>query len=212
MGLIKNIKKLNADVKGLPLPTYPLMEPDAIPKASILLYYNVNSLTEMIGLKLYDHKYCLPAAHAAIYTESGLIHNVGKFRLPKELKSTFRSTRRVDVIVCKDMDDETRDLIIRDCTMDISRPKIGFRLPDYAVLDYLRFGWRIWKPTKADFCSENCVEIFHKRWAYISDLEPYNTAPWDLQEYAELNPTTRPMYTVHVGKDFKLPQKYLKKT
>lgn len=210
MGLFKTIKLLNKDVKGLPLPTYQTIKVGDIPPASILLYYNVNSLTEMVGLKIYGHKYCLPSGHAAIYMDHGLIHNVGKFKLPKKIEETFKSTRRVDVIVCEGLDDDTRNGIIRDCILDASKPKVGFQLPDYAIFDYLRFGCKLWKPSKKDICSENCVEIFHGRGVIVSDLEPYNTAPWDLQEYAErIGPKIRPMYTVYTGKDFKLPQKYL---
>lgn len=187
-----------------PLPIYPPIKMSDIPPASSLLFYGGNKLTELAGNRLYDHPYKPPAFHAAFYIEDGLFLNVGKFKTVQNLKDEFRSTRRVDVIIYRGIKPEKRERLCRAAYLDADKPKIGLSLPTYAVTDYLRFGLRWFKPSKMDFCSENVVELFATEKVRVSEQEPYNTAPWDIEEYAEKFAQEQKIeiYSVWIGPDW----------
>lgn len=183
-----------------PLPVFEQIELKDIPKASAILFYGGNKLTELAGNRLYKHLYTPPAFHAAFYIGQGLILNVGKFKELVELEKEFRSTRRVDVIVY-DIPVEVREKLERIALLDTSKNKMGLQLTDYAINDYLRFGLKFLKPSKKDFCSENVCEVFATQGIKVSDEKPVDTAPWTLLEYALKNSCK--IYTLHIGSEFK---------
>jgi hypothetical protein len=185
-----------------PLPSYRQISLGEIPPASAILFYGGNKLTEMAGNRLYKHPYAPPAFHAAFYIGDSLFLNVGKFRTIEDIGAELRSTRRVDIIIYKMITPDVRRALCHAATMDCSKPKIGLELPDYAIMDYLRFGLRFLKPSKKDFCSENCVELFATGGISISDLKACDTAPWDIQEFAEAHPDLCEIRTLWVGPDF----------
>jgi hypothetical protein len=186
-----------------PLPEFDRIKLDDIPSSSIILFYGGNKLTEMVGNNLYGHKYTPPAFHAAFYCENGLFLNVGKFRTIEELSSELRSSRRVDIIILKNLNSTQRLVGVRFAFLDSSKPKVGIELPDYSWTDYLRFGFKFLKPSKKDFCSENVVEIFQKIGVKVSDHLPVDTAPWNLLEYAISHPSECDIKTLFIGADFK---------
>jgi len=186
-----------------PLPVYPTIKTGEIPPASAILFYGGNRLTELAGNRLYKHPYKPPAFHAAFYIEDGLILNVGKFKTIETIESELRSTRRVDVIIYKGLSVDTVEALKKSAYLDLDKPKAGIQLPTYAITDYMRFGLRWFKPSKKDFCSENVVEIYAKYGIRISDQESYNSAPWDLAEFAEANLDLCELRTLYVGADFK---------
>jgi len=185
------------------LPNYPFIKLADIPPASAILFYGGNNLTELIGNRLYNHPYKPPAFHAAFYICRGLFLNVGKFRTVQLLKDEFRSARRIDVVVFKDIPADKRNALCDAAVLDASVPRIGLELPDYAFTDYLRFGMRFLQPSKKDFCSENVAELFLTQGVKLSDLKPVDTAPWDIEEYAEAHPEACEIRTLWCGLDFK---------
>jgi hypothetical protein len=201
MSIFKLFKKPK-DVQ--PLPDYPPIALEHIPPASTLLFYGGMKLTEMAGNRLYGHKYRPPAFHAAFYIEGGLFLNVGGFKVVQELGKELRSTRRIDVVIYKNIRPEYRKSMLRLAYLDASKPKIGISLPDYSWTDYLRFGLKFLKPSKKDFCSENVVEMFANGQVTVSDKKPVDTAPWDLFEYALDHPDQCEIRTLHIGPEFKV--------
>lgn len=187
---------------GEKLPEYPRLGINEILPASTILFYGGNKLTEAFGNNLYHHPYIPPAFHAAVYIEDGLFLNVGKFRTLESLTKECRSTRRVDIITYS-MDLAKRNAIRVAALKDTSQPKVGLSLPDYAWTDYLRFGFKRFHPSKNDFCSENCVELFGKAGVIISDRKAVDTAPWHLLEYALAHPDTCHVHTLWIGPDYK---------
>lgn len=79
---------------------------------------------------------------------------------------------------------------------------MGIQFPTYGIMDFLRFGFKWFKPTKRDICSENVVELMAAHGFSNSYQEPYNTAPWHLLEWAEKNPSSCAVSTIWKGKDF----------
>lgn len=187
-----------------PLPDYTTIEINAIPPASALLFYGGTWLTELAGNRMYRYPYKPPAFHAAFYIEDGLFLNVGAFKTIEQIESHLQTTRRVDVVIYKDTPQADRQKLLERAYTDTSKPKIGFSLPDYDWKGYLHFGIKWFKPFGSkDFCSENVVELFETAGVKVSANEPSETAPWDLQLYAEANPETCEIRTVYVGPDFK---------
>lgn len=187
-----------------PLPSYPHMDIDDIPDASTLIFYGSpgNKATELVGSRLYGFRYNPPPFHAALYLSGGEFLNVGKFREIMKVEEQFKNTRRVDVIVYK-LDKRVREDVKTAGSKDISRPRSGIVITDYGVTDFLRFGIKWFRPSKNDICSENVVENFNVGGFNPTDLEPYNTAPWDLVEWAEAHPEVSKTYTLHEGDVFK---------
>ena len=185
-----------------PLPTYPHIDLKDVPAASCLLFYGSpgNKATETVGERLYGHKYHPPAFHAALYLGDNEILNVGRFKEIKNVYQQYTNTRRVDVIVYK-LHSFDRDVVVSNGRRDISKNK--HKVTDYAITDFLRFGLKWWKPSKKDFCSENVVENLNTIGFHPTDTEPYNTAPWDLLEWAEAHPDLATIYTLHEGDIFK---------
>lgn len=173
-----------------------------IPKASALLFYGGTKPTEWVGNRLYHYPYKPPAFHAAFYIQDGLFLNVGDFRIIQELSLEMRSARRIDVIIFKNISDSVRIQLCNAALLDSSHPKVGLDLPDYAFTDYLRFGLRFLRPSKKEFCSENVVHLFLKGDIMISDKLAVDTAPWDLQTYAETHSESCELRTLWVGPDF----------
>jgi len=199
-----NVKKLFAKPTVQPLPEFPVILLDDIPAASAILFYGGNKLTELVGNRLYDYPFRPPAFHAAFYI-GGVDHlflNVGKFRTIQRIEDEFRSTRRVDIIIYKNIEPHIREHLASTATLDYSKPKVGLELPDYAFTDYLRFGLRFLKPSKKDFCSENVVELFASQNVKTSSRNAVDTAPWDLAAYAMGTPSAE-IRTLFVGPDFR---------
>lgn len=185
-----------------PLPPFAPITINEISPASTILFYGGNKLTEIVGNRLYKHPYAPPAFHAAFYIKDGMFLNVGKFKTIQFLVKELRSTRRIDVITYYFVSEEKRRAICEDAVQDADQPKIGVSLPTYAWTDYLRFGFKWFKPSKKDFCSENVVELFGGRGVKVSDEEPFNTAPWDLFEFALKNKGDCLVNTLYIGPDF----------
>jgi hypothetical protein len=208
MNLLKLFKKPKAVE---PLPAYPKIRLDQVPAASSLIFYGSpgNKATELVGARLYGHKYNPPAFHAALYLINGEFLNVGKTREIVKLESEFKNTRRVDVIVYQKLTDPQRADVAASGYQDTSKVNSALEklvkrpLPDYSVGDFLRFGFKWFKPSKKDFCSENVVENLNVAGLNPTDHEPYNTAPWDLVEWAEAHPLEATIYTLYEGDVFK---------
>lgn len=183
-----------------PLPTREQIKLSEVPKASCLLFYHGNWITEFAANKLYHYPYKPAAFHAALYLEDGLFLNVGKFKTIDKVETEFLSTRRVDVIVYP-MRDSAREDTVKDAFLDTTKPHIGFSLPDYAVSDYLRFAFKFLRPSRKDFCSENVAELLLKGNTISSSKKPVDTAPWDLETFARMNEI--PQFTLWQGPDFK---------
>lgn len=198
MSLFKLFKKPKNQI---PLPARQILRIEDIPPASVILFYNGNKITELFGSRVYGHKYDPPPFHAALYIDNGLFLNVGKFKEIRSVDTEFKTTRRIDVITYSIVPLE-RKKICTEAFKDSSRPHVGITLPDYAMTDYLRFGFKWFKPSKKDFCSENVVELMNIGNVKVSDLESFNTAPWDLVEYAESNPDICWINTLFVGDDY----------
>jgi hypothetical protein len=190
------------NVEGKRQAAYPWISLADIPPASALLFYNGNKVTERAGMRLFGHRYWPPAFHAALYLEEGRFLNVGKFKTIELVERQLRSTRRVDVVIYKALSAMARRDVVGAAYRDTSSPKVGFMLPDYAVTDYLRFLVKAVRPSKKDFCSENVVEAFAAAGLKVSDQEPFNTAPWDLQEWAEARPEVCELRTLWVGSNY----------
>ncbi len=198
--------------KGVvPLPDYPKTRLDQIPAASCFVFYGSpgNKATEIGGGRLYGHKYTPVSFHAALYLKDGEFLNVGKTKEVLNIEKEFRTTRRVDVIVYKKLSDPQRAIITEAGYKDTAKTNTLLEkllkkpMLDYAITDFLRFGFKWWKPSKKDFCSENVVENMNLAGFNPTDLEPYNTAPWDLVEWAEAHQLEADIYTLHEGEEFK---------
>ena len=194
-----NLFRLFKPFKGEPLPEYPRIKMEDIPKASGLAWYGVNRVTELFGSRVYKAKFDPPASHFSTYLENGRHLNVGKFRQVQNVDLDLTERRRVDVIVYN-MTDKQRREIIHTCWGDQSNLDKLLVMSDYAWADFLRFGVKWFKPTDKDFCSENHVENFAKHGVQTSFKEPYNSAPWDLVDFALM--AGAKFYTLHVGRDF----------
>jgi hypothetical protein len=204
MKLLKLFKK----PKGLePLPTFKLTTFEDVAPASTLLFYGSpgNKWTERAASNIFGHPYNPPAFHAALYLSDGEYLNVGKFKTIDNIYDTIVkgafSTRRIDVIEYQ-MPKKARTAIVKAGHKDISKAKVGFQFPDYAITDYLRFGLPFLKASKKDFCSENVVENMEAQGVEVSHEKAVDTAPWDLLEYALNHPETCDIYTAFVGEKF----------
>lgn len=190
-------------MKPEPLPKYQSIKLEQIPSASTLLFYHGNWVTEWFANKINKYPYKPAAFHAAFYIEDGLFLNVGAFKTVQEVRSEYISTRRIDVVIYKNLGDLRRQAICRSAYLDTSKPKVGLSLPDYSWRDYLRFGLRFLKPSKRDFCSENVVELFSGGAVTISDKKAVDTAPWDLHLYATKHGNECDIRTLWTGLEFK---------
>jgi hypothetical protein len=202
----QEIKKLFTKPVTVPLPEWDGIKQADIPPASIILFYGGNKLTQLIGNRLYGHPYNPPAFHAAFYIgdpEAGLFLNVGAFRTLQYLKDEFKSTRRIDIVTVKNLTSAQRKRLCAKALLDTSKPHAGIEFPDYAITDYLRFGFRFLKPSKKEFCSENVCDLFASEGVSISANKAVDTAPWDLEEFAETHREDFQMFTAWRGVDFK---------
>lgn len=215
--LFKNPK----NTEGRRQPVYEKIAIDDIPPASALLFYNGNKVTERAGYRLFKHHYWPPAFHAAFYIGERLFLNVGKFKTVEDLTTELRSSRRIDVVIYKVLNQFQRQEMSREATLGTSKHRIGLTLPDYAVTDYLRFLFRGLPTSKKQFCSENVAETFGlskahgndtgQTWAdrvdtnggiRISDGLPVDCAPWDVLEGALNGMGGAEIRTLHVGHDY----------
>lgn len=189
-----------------PLPFFLPIAISEIPSASILQFYGGNKLTEFYGNKRYGFPYKPPPFHSAFYCKDGLFLNVGKFKTIEPLEKEFRSTRRIDVIIYKELTQDVRDMMIRNAFLAADNPKIGFNLPTYGIRDYIRFEpylrW-LFPKDKRDFCSEDVTKRFNAAGCEVSKNPSNRTAPWDLTQYAIDNTYRSEIRTLHIGKDFK---------
>jgi hypothetical protein len=191
-------------MKFKPLPIFPSIELRDVPPCSTVLFYGGTKITEWFGNYVYKHPYTPPAYHAAFYIEEGLFLNVGKFKVVQDIGTEFRSNRRLDVIIYKNITNNTdRPLLMKAAYLDTSKPKVGLELPDYDIMAFLRFGFRFLRQSKKnDFCSENVVQLFATRKIKVSEKKDYKTAPWHLLEYALKNEQQCEVRTLWTGKDF----------
>lgn len=205
MSLLKLLKKPKGQQ---PLPVRKPIALDKVKDASALIFYGSpgNKVTELFGARMYEHQYIPSPFHAAMYLEDGKFLNVGRFKEVKAVEEEFKSTRRVDVIEYK-LSPKIRSSVVSAGFLDEDKKNdLGWftRLTtSYAVTDFLRFGFKWFKPSKKDFCSENVVELFQTADFSPTDLEPYNTAPWDLVEWAEEHQEACAIKTLWVGEDWK---------
>jgi hypothetical protein len=207
MNLLKLLKKPKNQV---PLPAYPTIEIDDIKPASALVFYGSpgNKATELVGSRLYGVRYLPVPFHAALYLSKGEFLNVGKTRQVLALKKEFKNTRRIDVIEYN-IPARARKAIEtagRDDTSKVNsvlEKVIKKPVIDYAITDFLRFGFKSIPPSKKDFCSENVVENMAVSGIEVSDNKAVDTAPWDLAEWAEEHPEVATIYTLWEGDVFK---------
>jgi len=194
----------------VPLPKYRPIRIEDLDGASALIFYGSpgNRATELVGARLYDHAYNPPAFHAALYLQDGEFLNVGKTRQVLKIEKEFKTERRIDVIVYK-LPKKARNAVIDAGYKDTSKINSTLEkllkkpLFDYAVTDFLRFGIKAIKPSKKDFCSENVVENIDIGGLHVSDMKAYDTAPWDLVEWAEEHPEVAKIYTLWEGDVFR---------
>jgi hypothetical protein len=191
-----------------PLPVFDRIALSAVKPASVLLFYGGNKITEFVGNVVYRHPYKPPAFHAALYLGTipylgdRLMLNVGGYKTLKDLDGELLSTRRVDVIELN-MPDAAREAAKGIAAKDTSKLDKPIELPDYGWTDYLRFGFKFLKPSRKDFCSENCVEILEQVGVKSSHKKAVDTAPWTLLEFALANPDRAHVFTLHVGDKFR---------
>lgn len=195
-----NLLKLFKKPKTEPLPEYPRITMEEIPKASGLAWYGVNRVTEMFGNRVYGHRFKPAASHFSTYLRDGLHLNVGAFRRVQPVQKDLTERRRVDVLVYNLTDKQRRE-IMKTCFQDQSETDGFVEMSDYAWSDFLRFGVKWFKPSSKDFCSENHVENFLKHNVRTSHQEPYNSGPWHIVEFGL--ETDVKFFTLHVGKDFR---------
>lgn len=207
MGLLQLFKKPKGQS---PLPSYPTIALKDIRPASALVFYGSpgNKATELVGSRMYNHRFNPPAFHAALYLSNGEMLNVGKRRVIVNVEQEFKNTRRVDVIEYK-LSTKARYQIENAGRADTS--KINSTLEklikrptwDYAMTDFLRFGFKGIPPSKQDFCSENVVENMNVGGLHPSEHKAVDTAPWDLVEWAEDHMEIATIMTVWEGDVFK---------
>ena len=196
-----NLLKLLKPYKAARLHGFPAIALEEVPAASVILFYGGNKVTELVGNRVYEFPFKPPPFHSALTVGDGEMLNVGKFKTIKPIKEELISTRRVDVIVYT-MSDTQRDIIAHNARKDVDSPRVGIQLPTYGVLDYLRFGFKWFRPTKYDVCSENCVENLATGGVTASDKEAFNTAPWDLLSYALDNIQQATPKTLWIGENY----------
>lgn len=196
---IETIKALSTPEDAPVLPPFQMIDPEAIPPASVILVYGFPGVkpTQRLGVHKYHHPWH-PAFHAAVLLRDGIVHNVGQFRTDILLLEMFKSTRRVDVLIYPMLETQRRT-IIQAAELDTSIPKFGFQVTDYGVSQLLNFGFSFIKDGKQPVCSENVVNIMGKGGITCSFEKPKATAPWDLQEYAQANSGMVEQRTVWIG-------------
>lgn len=214
-----------------PIPIYDTIRPEDISKASIFIFYGGNWLTEIVGNRIYKHPYWPASFHAAGGLGGPKLLNVGKITSIEDIRTMFRSERRIDVIELLDPTDIERDIICRKYERDAGHniyDAIGY-LRKGSRLKILRFLKKIRASEKNDYCSDNVVDNVSEppfrrnndtdeiiasltlpRKIEISYESSENSTPWGLFEHAidkNFQNGTRKIRTVHCGKDFLAEQK-----
>jgi hypothetical protein len=197
-----------------PLPVFPPITIPEIPSGSALEFYGGNKFTEFYGnhrKEFWGGKACTqfpytpPPFHTAHYQRRGYFFNVGMFRTIKKLEGELLSTRRVDVIIYKEVTPDLGERIADDMQDDADKPGL-FKRMTYAVQDYARFEpalrWLIPEDKKRDFCTEDKVRRMLQFGIKTSARPPAKSAPWDDVLYALAHPKTCELRTLHVGADF----------
>lgn len=200
---IETAKALTTPEDAPVLPPFEMIDPEAIPPASVILVYGFPGVkpTQRIGVHKYHHPWH-PAFHAALLMRDGIVHNVAQFRTDILLIEMFKSTRRVDVLIYTPMSETQRRTIIQAAELDTSIPKFGFQATDYGVTQLLNFGFYFIKDGKSPVCSENVVRLMGKGGIKCSFEGPNATAPWDLQEYAQANKGIVEQRTAWIGSQY----------
>lgn len=198
---LSTIKAMRTPENAPLLPEFPRIDIKEIPPASILLFYGIPGtlVTQRLGVNKFGVPYH-PPFHAALMMRDGIFHNVGKFRTDKLLSDELKSTRRIDVITYE-MTDEQRSEIMRATELDTSTPHTGLEVSDYGIGTFLNFGFSFVGHSKQPICSEDVVKLLAVGGVKCSNNEPKESAPWDLQLFANDNPKSK-QYTLHVGKDY----------
>lgn len=187
------------------LPAFPSITLDELLPGDILLFYGFPGTvpTQRLGVNKYGYPYH-PAFHAALMMSCGIFHNVGQFTTDKLLADELHSNRRVDVIRYQ-MKPDQRNAILQATELDTTVPKTGLNITSYGVMDFLHFGFSFIGKGKRPVCSADVVNLLAKVGIQCSPHIPMETAPWDLQEYAQANknPPGCEQRTLWVGPDFK---------
>ena len=228
MGIFRKIAETLSRFDPKPLPEFKSINNiNEIPPASILLFYGGTELTEVVGNYVYKHPYKPAAFHAAGYLGDGRVLNIGKEAKILDIREQFRSTRRIDVIVLKDLTTEEREIICKKFERDANN---NF----YDVAGFIRYGGqlkilkflkKVRSSNKNDYCSDNVVDNFSEpplkrpgdseqtyqslllpRKIEVSYNDSENSAPWHLLEHAmdkDFQNGTRDVLTVWKGMDFR---------
>lgn len=226
MGFWNGLAKAFSKFKPEPLPKYQDISCVDIPPASILLFYGGTELTETVGNYVYKHPFKPASFHAAGWLGDHKLLNIGAKATIEDIRTEYKSTRRIDVIILKDLTDAERKIICKKFERDAGQ---NF----YDAIGFLRFGGKLkvlaWmkgihKSDRNDFCSDNIVDNFSENpWRRKGDTDEmiteltlprkievsYNssedTAPWHLLEHAldkNFQNGTREVRTLWTGPDF----------
>ena len=191
-------------MKTKPLPKFEAIALENVPECSTLLFYGGTKVTEWFGNNIYKHQYKPPAYHAAFYIERGRCLNVGKFKSVTKITDDFLSNRRIDVISYKYIRKDQVDLLKDAAYDDADKAKLARLAPTYDWKGFLRFGLKFIRQSKGnDFCSENVVQIFNTQKIKVSKFVDYDTAPWDLLDFALENPDQCKIRNLWTGGKFK---------
>lgn len=184
------------DVKRPEMPLFPRMNPEDVPAASALLYYNGNWLTELVGRKKGNFPYERPPFHAAILIDHLQVVNVGWTTSIIPLARQMISTRRIDAIIYPDLTPAQREAI---CVS--ARQKCGRGIYDWR--GFLSQGISFINPApRQDYCSQQVTTVFQKENQIpVSIKTDEKSAPWDLFFGAKYGPTKTEIRTLWVGPD-----------
>jgi len=199
---IATLKALSSAEHAPVLGAYPSINIDFVPPASVLLVYGFpgNKATQRLGVNKYGVPFH-PPFHAAVTIRDGLFHNVGQWRTDMDIRSLFKSTRRVDALIYS-MDEPQRREIVRAAELDTSTPKLGLNITDYGISQFLNFGFSFIRDGDDPVCSVDVVKVMAAGGITCSGLPANDTAPWDIQMFAMDHPREIEIRTLWVGDDY----------
>jgi hypothetical protein len=197
---IKAIKALKTPEKAPFLQPFPKISISQLNGAEALIFFGNpgNVLIERAGVNMYNVKFH-PPFHSALSMRDGIFHNVGKFITDKLIQTEFKSNRRIDVIIYKDINEDSRREILRAAELDSSVPHTGFELSEYGYTTFIHFCFAFIKSGKKQICSEDVVKLLIAGNIKSSVHDSKHTAPWDLIEFALDNPNMCEIRTLWIG-------------
>jgi hypothetical protein len=199
--ITQTIKAITTAEHAPSLPLFPPISVSELLPGDTLLFYGYPgvAVTQRLGVNKYGYKFH-PAYHAALMMRDGIFHDVGQFTTDHLIADEFKSTRRIDVIRYQ-MTQEQRTIIFQESELDTTIPHTGINITSYGIADFLHFGFSSIGRGKTPVCSANVVQL-HTKANNICSVHPaLDTAPWDLQEYATLTPSTQ-QFTLWNGQDY----------